>query len=112
MVGAVGVANSMFTSVLEKTREIGIMKALGATEREVLELFVIESALFGFFGGVIGAVLGTIASLLLGIFATTLVSPQLIFIAILMSTLIGVFSGIWPARSASKLKPVDALRYE
>ncbi|MCR4368783.1 MAG: ABC transporter permease [archaeon] len=112
LVGAVGIANSMFTSVLEKTKEIGIMKALGATEREVLEMFVIESGLFGFVGGVIGAAIGFGVSILISSLTPAVVSAQLMIIAVVMSTIIGVISGIIPARSASKLRPVEALRYE
>lgn len=123
LVGAVGVANSMFTSVLEKTREIGILKALGSTNNEILILFMIESGLFGFVGGLIGVSLGVIVSIGLGGMGilsmpmmrggmTTLVSPQLIIIAIVLSTVIGIVSGVMPARAASKLKPVEALRYE
>ncbi len=119
IVGAVGVANSMFTSVLEKTREIGIMKALGSTEWEIMQLFMIESALFGFVGGVIGIALGSAVSALMNLLggsflggSSTLVTPELMVIAILLSVGIGVISGILPARSASKLQPVEALRYE
>ncbi|MBT4596795.1 MAG: ABC transporter permease, partial [Candidatus Diapherotrites archaeon] len=123
IVGAVGIANSMFTSVLEKIKEIGIMKALGATDGEVLKLFMIESALFGLVGGIIGVIFGIFGSVFLGFLMggmnmpgrlamTTLVTPQLIIIAIILSTGIGFFSGVLPARSASKLKPIDALRYE
>ncbi|MFH0955024.1 MAG: ABC transporter permease [Candidatus Micrarchaeota archaeon] len=125
LVGAIGVANSMFTSVLEKTHEIGILKALGASNYEVLRLFVIESALFGLVGGVIGAILGTLISYGLteaglriaggiagGGGITTLVTPILLVEAIVLSTVIGVLAGIVPARTASRLKPIDALRYE
>ncbi len=123
LVGAVGIANSMFTSVLEKTREIGILKALGSTNNEILRLFVIESGLFGLVGGIIGVIIGALASLALsglGILAlpmvrgglNTFVSPQLVIIAIVLSTAIGIVSGILPARAAAKLKPVEALRYE
>ncbi len=123
LVGAIGVANSMFTSVLEKTREIGILKALGATKREILRLFIIESGLFGLVGGIIGVLLGTMVSVILGALniislpmmrggATTLVTPQLVIIAIVLSTAVGIVSGIMPARAAAKLKPVEALRYE
>jgi putative ABC transport system permease protein len=125
IVGAVGIANSMFTSVLEKIKEIGIMKALGATDNEIMKMFMIESALFGFVGGIIGVFFGMFGSGLIGIFLggvsggptgkmsmTPLVTPELIIIAIILSIGIGFFSGVLPARSASKLKPIDALRYE
>ncbi|MDP2973615.1 MAG: FtsX-like permease family protein, partial [Candidatus Diapherotrites archaeon] len=113
--------NSMFTSVLEKTREIGIMKSLGSTNNEILRLFVIESGLFGLAGGIIGVVLGSIVSIgisLLGVSAlgpgqfTTALPPELLIGSIFLSTIIGIVSGIMPARSASQLKPVEALRYE
>jgi len=123
IVGAIGVANSMFTSVLEKTKQIGILKALGAKNNEVLMIFLIESGLFGFFGGVIGVIIGWIISLMISSIglislptvrgaSTTLVTPELIIAAIVLSTLIGILSGVMPARAASKLRPVEALRYE
>lgn len=123
VVGGIGVANSMFTSVLEKTKIIGILKALGATNREVLILFIIESGLFGLTGGIIGAFLGALASSGLGSITgirmpmmrggvNTLVTPELLLVAILLSTSIGILAGVLPARSASKLRPVEALRYE
>jgi len=129
LVGAIGVANSMFTSVLEKTKHIGILKALGSTDREIMLLFVMESGIFGLFGGIIGVILGTMASVaisLLGIVpmtlvragpsgsigSTTLVSPELIIIAIALSTVIGILAGAIPAKAASRMNPIDALRYE
>jgi putative ABC transport system permease protein len=124
IVGAVGVANSMFTSVLEKTREIGIMKALGATNNEVLTLFVIESGLFGLIGGIIGVVIAFLLEVVLDTLdiglslgfvrgtSILIISPQLIIMAILLSTFIGIVSGLMPARNASKMRPVDALKYE
>jgi len=127
LVGAIGVANSMFTSVLEKTKLIGILKALGSTNNEILRIFMIESGLFGLVGGIIGVVLGTLVSVVLGALdiislpmmrgggmggMSTLVSPQLVITAIVLSTVVGIVSGIMPARAAAKLKPVEALRYE
>ncbi|MDP2667030.1 MAG: ABC transporter permease [Candidatus Diapherotrites archaeon] len=122
IVGALGVANSMFTSVLEKTKEIGILKALGSTNNEILTLFVMESGLFGLVGGIIGVILGTLASV--GVSSTGLlsvpggqgstifVSPELIIIAITLSTIIGIIAGLVPAMNASRLRPIEALRYE
>ncbi|MBN2067974.1 MAG: ABC transporter permease [Candidatus Diapherotrites archaeon] len=123
LVGAVGVANSMFTSVLEKTKLIGILKALGTKNREILTIFMIESGLFGFVGGILGVILGTLISIAIGSVGiidmpmmgrggSTLVSPQLVIVAIAISTIVGIVAGILPARAAAKLKPVEALRYE
>ena len=125
IVGAVGIANSMFTSVLEKIKEIGILKALGATNGEIMKMFMIESALFGLVGGILGVIFGIFGSILLGailgasgtmtpgkMVVSTLVTPELVIMAIVLSVGIGFFSGVIPARSASKLKPIDALRYE
>jgi putative ABC transport system permease protein len=122
IVGAIGVANSMFTSVLEKTKEIGILKALGATNKEVLTLFLIESGLFGLIGGILGVLLGLLVSLSFSgiglqmmprnMTSSTLVTPSLALASILISTIIGILAGIFPAINASKLRPIEALRYE
>ncbi len=120
LVGAVGVANTMFTSVLEKTKEIGIMKAIGARNKDILMIFLLNAALIGLVGGVLGIVGGIILSgflpSLLGsstfIRSSSIVSSNSVIIAISMSVIIGIVAGIIPAYKASKLKPVDALRYE
>jgi len=122
LVGAVGIANTMFTSVLEKTKEIGVMKAIGAKNKDILFIFMFNSGLVGMVGGLIGISLGVgISSLIpqLGIRLmgpggqmTTSVSPQLLILALSISVIIGMIAGLIPAYRASRLKPVDALRYE
>lgn len=120
LVGGVGVMNTMFTSVLERTKEIGVMKAVGAKNGHVLTIFLIESGLMGLVGGVVGTLLGlglsAVASSFIGRFfgveMAVVASPILIAITLLGSFLLGAFAGLWPARRAAKLPVVDALRYE
>ena len=118
IVGSVGIANTMFTSVLEKTKEIGIMKAIGARNNDILFIFLFNAAFIGLVGGIIGIFLGTILSYFLPSLMGNLpvdsitVSSNSIFIALFVSVAVGMFAGIIPAYRASKLKPVDALRYE
>ena len=123
LVGAVGIANTMFTSVLEKTKEIGIMKSIGAKNSDIMMIFLLNSAIVGLVGGLLGICLGTGISSLLPLLGmrmmgmgregmTTVVTPSLLFFALLISIGIGMVAGVIPAYRASKLKPVDALRYE
>ena len=122
LVGAVGIANTMFTSVLEKTKEIGVMKAIGAKNKDILLIFLFNAGLIGLVGGIIGVLLGMFLSGFLPMFLsdlpfsrgglTTLVSVESIALALTVSLLVGIIAGIVPAYQASKLKPVDALRYE
>jgi putative ABC transport system permease protein len=120
IVGAVGIANTMFTSVLEKTKEIGIMKAIGARRKDIMLIFLLNAALIGFVGGIIGVLFGGALSgvlpALMGetgmLRGGTFVSMNSIIIALSVSVGIGILAGIIPAYQASKLKPVDALRYE
>jgi len=118
-VGGIGIANTMFTSVLERTKEIGTMKAIGAKNSDILSLFLIESGLLGLTGGIIGASLGIILALSVSEIAnaalgTTIIqvsiSWPLVFVAITFSFVVGIGSGVIPALQASKLKPVEALR--
>lgn len=115
VVGAVGIANTMFTSVLEKTKEIGTMKAIGAKNRDIMMIFIFNSAMVGFVGGALGVIFGSIASVylppMLGM-PTTGLSLELTVFGLLIAMVIGVISGAVPAYRASRLKPVDALRYE
>ncbi|MCL0102761.1 FtsX-like permease family protein [Dehalococcoidia bacterium] len=120
LVGGVGVMNTMYTSVLERTREIGVMKAVGAQNRHILLIFLIESSLMGLVGGIIGVVLGLLlsagTSLVVGHFLDfellLVISPLLILGTLLFSLLAGAIAGMLPARRASKLRPVEAFRYE
>jgi putative ABC transport system permease protein len=115
VVGAVGIANTMFTSVLEKTKEIGTMKAIGAKNRDIMMIFIFNSAMVGFVGGALGVIFGSIASVylppMLGM-PTTGLSLELMVFGLLIAMVTGVISGAVPAYRASRLKPVDALRYE
>jgi putative ABC transport system permease protein len=119
LIGGVGIANTMFTSVLERTREIGVMKAVGARRRDIMNIFIIESGLLGLVGGIVGAAIGLGLALLASGAANAalnntifLVRPNISLLigSIAFSFLIGVFSGMIPAYQASKLEPVEALR--
>ncbi len=113
IVGAIGIANTMVTSVLERTREIGILKAIGACNSAVLRIFLIESCMIGLIGGVLGASIGLAASFALNFFgAPSKVTPELFAFVIIFSIILGGISGFMPARSAAKLQPLEALRYE
>jgi putative ABC transport system permease protein len=121
IVGGIGIANTVYTSVLERTREIGVMKAIGAKNSDILLIFLIESGLIGLVGGLIGVALGIfivkgIESYALNQLGTALlhaaIPPALILGSLAFAFLSGAISGIWPAYQATKIKPVDALRYE
>ncbi len=121
IVGAVGIANTLFTSVLEKTKEIGIMKAIGARNSDIMMVFLLNSGLVGLAGGVLGIALGSGISALLpnllsglgpGGSVKTVIPLGLLAEALFISIGIGMIAGAIPAYRASKLKPVDALRYE
>ena len=117
LVGAVGIANTMFTSVLEKTKEIGTMKAIGAKNRDILMIFLFNSGMVGLVGGILGVMLGAIVSAGLQSMMGSMtagggLSIDLMVEGLLLAVSIGVISGVIPAYRASKLKPVDALRYE
>ena len=121
LVGGIGIMNTMYTSVLERTKEIGVMKAVGAQNKDILLIFLIESGLLGLIGGIIGVVLGfgigkIIEYIAINSLNTTLLRINapfwLIFSCLAFAFLIGAISGIIPAFQASKTNTVDALRYE
>jgi putative ABC transport system permease protein len=112
-VGGIGIMNIMLVTVTERTREIGIRKAIGARPRDILFQFMIESITLCFIGGLIGMVLGIVASFVVdATFQHSVVSPGVVVIAIAFAVAVGLFFGIYPARRASKLNPIDALRYD
>jgi putative ABC transport system permease protein len=119
LVGGIGIMNIMLVSVTERTREIGLRKALGARRRDILLQFLTESSMLSLFGGIIGIILGWLLSLLIGRIAAATGNPfnpvigiNSILLATLFSTAIGLFFGIYPANRAASLEPVEALRYE
>lgn len=114
VVGGIGVMNIMLVSVTERTREIGIRKAIGATTTNIMVQFLTESAIISLIGGIIGMLLGIIGAEIAGGFmgVDPEVSITVVLGTILFSSAIGIFFGIYPARKAARLKPIDALRYE
>ena len=113
LVGGIGVMNIMLVSVIERTREIGIRKALGARERDIWGQFLIEAVFLTFAGGVIGVGFGWGASLAVSKWLiTTLVTPDIVILAVSVAIGIGVFFGFYPAWQASRLNPIEALRHE
>ena len=120
-VGGIGIMNTMFTAVLQRTKEIGLFKAVGATNEQILFLFLIESGLYGLIGGIVGVAVGlVVAKIAEGVigyfigpaFFVLKLNVWLLLGAILFSFIVGCVSGIAPARRASKLNPIESLRYE
>jgi putative ABC transport system permease protein len=114
LVGGIGIMNIMLVSVSERTREIGLRKALGATRTDILFQFLAEALMLCFAGGLIGVVAGAGTSLLLGrtFHWNMLISPDAVALSFAFSAVVGAFFGLWPARRAARLDPIESLRYE
>jgi putative ABC transport system permease protein len=113
LVGGIGIMNIMLVSVTERTREIGIRKAIGAKGKDILTQFVTEAVLISLLGALTGVVFGLVAAVIVGkTWQRTIVSPQSVVVAVAFACATGLFFGVYPARRASRLKPIDALRYE
>ena len=114
LVGGIGIMNIMLVSVRERTREIGIRKAIGARGRDILSQFLVEALALSLAGGFIGILVGVAASLAIGTYAGWgfVFNPATVFVAVGFSLLVGIVFGVWPASQAARLDPVVALRYE
>lgn len=114
LVGGIGIMNIMLVSVIERTREIGIRKAIGAKRRDIMLQFLIEAVFVSCVGGIAGLLLGVGASLIIPMVSslTVSISPTVMLLAFLFSAAVGIIFGFYPAGKASKLKPIDALSYE
>lgn len=117
LIGGIGIMNSMFMSVTERFKEIGVMKAVGATNSKVLAIFLAEAGMIGAIGGTIGAIFGTLVSTGISLIASqagyplpVILNLQIILGAILFACLVGMVSGVLPAKSAAELEPVEAIR--
>ena len=114
LVGGIGIMNFMLASVLERTREIGVRRAIGARRADIIRQFVMETTLIAVAGGTLGLLLGASMSRLIASFAgwSTIISTGSLALAFSVSVLIGLVSGVYPAMKASRLDPVEALHYE
>jgi putative ABC transport system permease protein len=127
VVASIGIMNTMLTSVMERTREIGIMKAIGATTRDIMSIFIIEGVLMSGVGGIIGIILGVFGSqaltLILGSFMSMgggggsfqlvpIITITSVVLAIAVSLIVGIFSSLYPAWKAARMSPIEAVRYE
>jgi macrolide transport system ATP-binding/permease protein len=114
LVGGIGIMNIMLVSVTERTREIGLRKAIGASNKDIMVQFLIEAVLMSFIGGILGIALGAGVSTLITLLAgwAVKVSVSSIVLATTFSLFVGIVFGLWPAHKASQLDPIEALRYE
>ncbi|GAC1354067.1 MAG: hypothetical protein NVSMB42_11360 [Herpetosiphon sp.] len=114
IVGGIGVMNIMLVSVTERTKEIGLRKAVGAKRSDILRQFLVEALTMSLFGGIIGLLLGMLTAYLVSLtkLITPVVTPAAVIMALSFSAAVGLFFGVYPARRASRLNPIQALRYD
>ena len=112
LVGGIGISNIMLVSVTERTREIGLRKAVGATNKAILSQFLTESVILSLGGGIVGVLIGYFGSLVLSNFLQTQVPLWAVLLGLGFSTLVGVVFGTFPAVRAARLEPIEALRHE
>jgi putative ABC transport system permease protein len=112
LVGGIGIMNIMYASVTERTKEVGIRRAVGATQNDILKQFLTESVLLSVFGGIMGLVLSTVIVFIIRFFFPAAINLFSVIITLIISSGIGIFFGVFPARRAAKLPPIEAIRYE
>jgi putative ABC transport system permease protein len=112
VVGGIGIMNIMYATVTERTKEVGVRRAVGATEQDILFQFLTESVTLSLFGGVLGLILSTVIVLIVRLFFPAAINLLSVVVTLLISSGIGIFFGVFPARRAAKLPPIEAIRYE
>ncbi|HKZ34253.1 MAG TPA: FtsX-like permease family protein, partial [Patescibacteria group bacterium] len=112
LVGGIGIMNIMYATVTERTKEVGIRRAVGATQQDILKQFLTESLLLSLFGGVLGLLLASILVMVMRFFFPAALNLFAVFISLGVSSAIGIFFGVFPAKRAAELPPIEAIRYE
>jgi putative ABC transport system permease protein len=112
LVGGIGIMNIMYATVTERTKEVGIRRAVGATQKDILLQFLAESVMLSLFGGALGLILATLLVLVIRIFFPASLNLLAVVVALLVSSGIGIFFGVFPAKRAAQLAPIEAIRYE